>query len=100
MSIIQYCHDIAFLCRVRYEVFSRDIDNFEGIQEQIDLGLFRVIERMKADFQLHTPEAMFVFDKFFWTYLEDAEDWIYAKSVFGRDFEHTKDTLKEYLESV
>jgi hypothetical protein len=99
-KLITFCDTIAYLCRTRYELIGRDVPNLIGITEQIDLSLYKVFDDIKKEYQLNTPEATFVFEKFFLNYLEDSEDWVYSRATFGKDFEFTKDFIKEILERL
>lgn len=99
-NLITFCDKIAYLCRVRYEMIGKEVPNLIGITEQIDLSLYKVFDDIKKEYQLNTPEATFVFEKFFWNYLEDSEDWVYSRATFGKDFEFAKDFIKEILERL
>lgn len=99
-NLITFCDKIAYLCRIRYELIGKEVPNRIGITEQIDLSLYKVFDDIKKEYQLNTPEAVFVFEKFFWTYLEDAEDWVFSRITFGKDFDFTKEFIKEMLSHI
>lgn len=101
MNVLRrYCKKIAQFSRIRYEIYISEVDDFVEITEKIDEIIRFLFSAMAKEFGLTSPETHEVFSRFFWQTLEETGEWRNAVDLFGKDFEHTKDMLKEYLESV
>lgn len=89
-----FCEPIAFICRVRYEIYITDFDNKEEICEKLDENIYIIFDRMKRFFELNN-ENIELFKKFFFDCLNNIEEWKNAVAIFGKDYLHTKDFLNE-----
>ena len=93
-----YCNNIALECRVRYEVYTSDIKGNVYIIEAIDNNLHITIDDMFKFFHVNNENIEF-FSSLFFCELEKNEEWKKAFSIFGKDFEHTKDILIDFFEN-
>lgn len=94
-----FCEKIAFICRVRYEVYTSGCPNSEEICEQLDESIYRIYQNMRTAFSLN-EENIELFQKFFWDCLKETEDWQMSVGNFGKDFDGTKDFLEECFEKM
>lgn len=88
-TLQSFCEKIAFICRVRYEVYTSECPNSEEICEQLDESVYQIFYKMKSKFSLHS-ENIELFQKFFWNCLKETEDWKSSVGNFGKDFDGTK----------
>lgn len=94
-----YCEQIAFICRVRYELYTSECKNKEDICEKLDEDIYILFESMQSFFELNN-ENIELFQKFFFDCLDTIEEWNTSIVKFGKDFLHTKDFLVECFEKL
>lgn len=89
-----FCEPIAFICRVRYEIYITEYSNKEEICEKLDENIYIIFNRMKKIYSLNN-ENVSLFKLFFFDCLDNIEEWKISTEKFGKDFVHTKDFLNE-----
>lgn len=94
-----FCKQIAFICRVRYEMCVSDCTNKEDIYEILDNEVYNIFSKMQKYFNLNNENTM-LFLIFFWDYLKSTEEWKNAIAKFGKDFLYTEDFLVECFEKL
>ena len=94
-----FCEKIAFICRVRYEVYTSECPNSDKICEQLDESLYVIYQNMETTFSLN-KENIELFLKFFWDCLEETEVWQMSVEKFGKDFGYTKDFLEDCFNNI
>lgn len=94
-----FCKQIAFICRVRYEVYGSDFDNKEEICEKLDGNIYVIFDRMKKYFSLNN-ENIILFRLFLFDCLDTTEEWKNTIEKYGKDYLHTKDFLVECFEKL
>ena len=98
-TLKSFCEKIAFICRVRYEVYTSECPNSEEVCEQLDKSVYQIFYKMKSKFSLHS-ENLELFQKFYWDCLKETEEWQTSVEKFGKDFDGTKDFLEECFNNV
>jgi hypothetical protein len=68
-----FCEPIAFICRVRYEIYITEYSNKEEICEKLDENIYIIFDRMKKFFSLNN-ENVSLFKLFFFDCLDNIED--------------------------
>lgn len=91
-----FCEKIAFICRVRYEVYNSECPNSIDIVEKLDESTCLVFHEITTEFNLNS-ENIELFSRFFWDCLKETEEWQASVEMFGKDFDGTEDFLGEYL---
>jgi hypothetical protein len=94
-----FCEKIAFICRVRYEVYTSECPNSDEICEQLDESIYVIYQNMETIFSLN-KENLELFLRFFWECLKETEEWQMSVEKFGKDFDYTKDFLEQCFNNI
>ena len=94
-----FCEKIAFICRVRYEVYTSECPNSIDLCEQLDDSIYQIYQKMETTFSLN-KENLELFLKFFWDYLKETKEWQMSVEKFGKDFVYTKDFLENCFNNI
>lgn len=98
-TLESFCEKIAFICRIRYEVYTSECPNSEEICEQLAESIYQIYQKMETTFSLN-KENLELFLKFFWDCLKETEEWQASVEKFGKDFDGTKDFLEECFNNI
>ena len=91
-----FCNKIAFLCRVRYELFTFNTPDLGSIVIRLDESVLKVLNEIQRFFGLK-QENIELFLIFFWDCLKGTKEWQESVEKFGKDFTETEDFLENLL---
>ena len=94
-----FCEKIAFICRVRYEIYTSECPNIFHVCEQLDESIYQIYRKMEKKLNLN-KENLELFIRFFWECLKETEEWQMSVEKFGKDFDGTEDFLKECFNNI